>query len=291
MKQSIVTKMGVVVLVMALSSGYLALAQAPNSQPQPAQAPSATDKAKASEVTPLTLDVTPTPPPVNAEEDAAMKELRDTPNSDLEKKEQMAESFLQKYPQSRYRPELFLFLEQAYLSTGQADKLEATGNKALEMNPNDAITLATVGFSIPRAVNPKTPDAQKRWDKAEQYCKKALDILPTLPKPEDAPDDKFVQAKNQAAAMAYSGLGVTAFRRGNYAEAITNLNQAVRMDAMSDPVNYYILGIANQKTAHYEDAAAAFTKCAASPGGLQSSCKSGIEEAKKLATTQLSAPK
>ena len=254
---------------------------------QPATPP--TEKGKPAEVAPLTLDET--PPPVNAEEDAAMKEFRDSPNTDLTKKEQTGEGFLVKYPQSRYRQEMYLFLVEAYLNTGQVDKMEAVGDKELELNPNDAPTLAVVGSSLARSVTANTPNAQKRWDKADQYCKKALEILPTIVKPAAATDEKFALAKNQAAALAYSGIGVVAFRRGKYADAISNLEQSVRTDPMPDPVNYYLLGMANQKSAHYEDAVAAFTKCAAAPGGLQSTCKTGMDEAKKLAATQMSAPK
>lgn len=287
MKQGIGKKIAMMVAGAALLGGSAVLTQAQGNMGPPPTPP--TEKEKPADVAPLTLDVT--PPPVNAEEDAAVKTFRDSPNTDLAKKEQAGEDFLTKYPQSRYRQEVYLFLVEAYLNTGQAEKMEAVGDKELELNPNDAPTLAVVGSSVARATIPNAPNAQKRWDKADQYCKKALEILPTIVKPAGAQDDQFTLAKNQAAAMAYSGIGVVAFRRGKYAEAITNLEQAVRVDPAPDPVNYYILGMANQRSAHYEDAVAAFTKCAAIPGGLQSSCKTGMDEAKKLATTQMSAPK
>jgi hypothetical protein len=65
----------------------------------------------------------------------------------------------------------------------------------------------------------------------------------------------------------------------------------VKLDPTPDPVNLYLLGVSNQQTSHYDDAVAAFTKCAAIPGGMQGTCKTSAEEAKKLGTTQLSAPK
>jgi len=91
--------------------------------------------------------------------------------------------------------------------------------------------------------------------------------------------------------MAYGGLGTVDFRRGKYADAIPNLEKSVRMDAQPDPVNYYLLGFCNQKTSHYDDAVAAYTQCAQIPSGMQATCTQGAEEAKKLASTQLSAPK
>ena len=244
---------------------------------------------KPAEVTPLTLDNA--PPPVNAEEDAAIQAFRAAPITDMAKKDQLGEEFLQKYPQSRYRPEVYALLVRGYLSLNQVDKMEVAGDKEIEMNPNDAQTLAIVGSTLPRVMGASTPEPQKRLDKAEQYSKKALEVLPTLVKPTELSDADFLKAKDQTSALAYSGLGLVAFRRQKFAEAIPNFEQAVKLDPVPDPVNFYLLGISNEKTSHFDDAVSAFTKCAAVPGALQATCKTGADEAKKMATTQLSAPK
>lgn len=239
--------------------------------------------------TPLTLDNA--PPPVNAEEDATMKAFRDLPPADLDKRNQAGEAFLQKYPQSRYCGEVYAWLVRGYWAQGQVDKMESAGAKAVELNPGDAQTMAILGSTLPRAMNSSTPNPQQRLDKAEQYSKKALELLPTLTKPDNVSDETFLKAKDQTSALAYSGLGVVAFRRKKFAEAIPNFEQAVKLDPMPDPVNFYLLGVADQQTAHYDDAVAAFTKCAAIPGGMQGTCKTGADEAKKLGATQLNAPK
>jgi tetratricopeptide (TPR) repeat protein len=244
---------------------------------------------KPAEVTPLTLDNA--PPPVNAEEDAAIQAFRAAPITDMAKKDHLGEEFLQKYPQSRYRPEVYTLLVRGYLSLNQVDKMEVVGDKEIELNPNDAQTLAIVGSTLPRVMSASTPEPQKRLDKAEQYSKKALEVLPTLVKPAELSDTDFLKAKDQTSALAYSGLGLVAFRRQKFAEAIPNFEQAVKLDPLPDPVNLYLLGISNEKTSHFDDAVSAFAKCAAVPGVLQATCKTGADEAKKMATTQLSAPK
>ena len=243
---------------------------------------------KPADVAPLALDA---PPPVNAEEDAAMKAFRAAPFTDMSKKDQLGEEFVQKYPQSRYRGEVYSMLVRGYLSLNQVDKMETVGEKEIELNPNDAQTLAIMGSALPRVMNASTPEPQKRLEKAEQYSKRALEIMPTLMKPEAMSDAEFLKAKDQTSALAYSGLGIVAFRRSRFAEAIPNFEQAVKLDPTPDPVNLYLLGLSNEKTSHFDEAAAAFTKCAAFPGGLQTTCKTGADEAKKLGTTQLSVPK
>ncbi len=80
-------------------------------------------------------------------------------------------------------------------------------------------------------------------------------------------------------------------RRGKNAEAIPELEQAVKIDPNPDPVNYYLLGMANKATSHFDDAVAALNKCVAMGGPLAGTCKAQVEDAKKLGATQLSAPK
>jgi tetratricopeptide (TPR) repeat protein len=233
------------------------------------------------------------PPPVSAEEDAAEKVFVATPNSETLKKIQMGEEFLQKYPQSRYRPLFYSTLTQLYINQNEVEKAIAEGDKELELNPNDVQVLASLSRAIPRIVNSKTVEPGKLLAKSEEYGKRAVEVTPTIAKPEGLSDQDFVNAKNQTLSDAHSGLGVTYFRLGKYDLAAAELQQSVRLDPnpQADPVNYYVLAIANENTSHFDDAVAAFNKCAALPSPLQAPCKNGAEEAKKKATTQLSAPK
>ena len=275
-------------MIGALAGNSQVSAQGTQDTP-PTLNPEKKQQAKPADATPLTLDSA--APPVNAEEDAALKAFEDLPPSDIAKKDQAGEDFLQKYPESRYRSKVYTWLVRGYYLQGQVDKLEAVGDKELALNPNDPLTLAILGSTLPRVMNSSTPNPQQRLDKAEQYSKKALELLPTLPKPDNLTDESFLQAKDQTSAMAYSGLGLVALRRQKYAEAVPNFEQAVKLDPSPDPVNFYLLGVAEQKTSHFDDAVAAFTKCAAISGSMQGTCKSSAEEAKKLGATQLSAPK
>ena len=266
---------------LAAAQGY---GQGSQSQPPAQQG----DKSKTPEVTPLSLDAV---TPVNAEEDAAYKAFQDVPVTDSNKKIEVGEAFLQKYPQSRYRPPVYGALTFASVQVGQVQKMQEYGEKELALTPNDVSTLALLGQTLPRTLHGNTPDADKILTKAEQYSKQAIEITPTLPKPATLTDEAFVTAKNQTLAMAHSGLGLVYVRRGKNSEAIPELEQAVKIDPTPDPVNYYLLGMANKSTSHWDDAAAAFNHCAGMPGPMQGTCKAQAEDAKKQGATQLSAPK
>jgi len=239
------------------------------------------------------LEIPTNQPPVSAEEDAAAKAFQAMPNTDLPKKITAGEDFLKKYPDSRYRPVIYSALVFEYIQTNNLDKAFDIGDKEVALKPDDAQTMAVLSQTIPRAMNASTQEPQKRLAKAETYAKRAIEITPTLPKPEGMPDQSFVAAKNETLTMAHSGLGLVYLRQGEYHDAIPELEQSLKIDPnpAPDPVNLYLLGMANVKASHFDEAAIAFNKCAALPGSLQNSCKNGAEEAKKQGATQLSAPK
>ncbi len=284
----IMLAMGGLVLGLASAArgqGAMGQTPPPASPQQPAGA--TTGQAPAKAANSVALDVA---PPVNAEEDAAFKKFQDTPNTDATQKIALGEAFEQKYPTSRYRPILYSTLTQLYLQTSQLQKMEAEGEKEVLLTPTDVQTLALLGQTIPRAMSGGA-DAAKELAKAEDYSKRAIEITPTIPRPPNITDQQFADAKNATLAMAHSGLGLVYVRLGKYDEAIPELDQSVKIDPQPDVVNYYLLGLANEKASHFQDATAAFTKCASMTSSLQQTCKNGAEEAKKLGNTQLSVPK
>jgi len=260
--------------------------QGGQSQP-PAQS---SDKPKPPDVTPLSLDSA-APPPVSAEEDAAFKEFQAVPNTDLTKKIELGEGLVKKYPQSRYLPPVYYTLTIAYMQTNQTQKMLDVGDKEVALQPNDIATLAILAQTISRVTNSSTPNATQQLEKAATYAKKAIEIAPTLPKPENMTDETFAAGKNQALVAAHSGLGLVLIKHGQNAEAIPEMEQAIKLDKDPDPVNYYLLGMADKSTSHFDDAIAAFNKCAAAAGPMQDTCKKQVDDTKKKSSTELSAPK
>jgi tetratricopeptide (TPR) repeat protein len=277
--------------LLAATCGAAAAQGSPSGQGSQSQPPAQqSDKPKTPEVAPLTLDA---PAPVNAEEDAAFKAFQAVIPNDAAKKIEVGEAFLQKYPESRYKSPVYGALTYAYLQAGNTQKMQEYGEKEIALAPKDVSALALLAQALPRGLRGSASDPANAQvlAKAEQYSKQAIEITPTLPKPENLTDEAFTSAKNQTLAMAHSGLGLVFVRRGKNAEAIPELEEAVKIDPTPDPVNYYLLGMANKATSHFDDAIAAFNKCTAMAGPMQGTCKAQAEDAKKLGATQLSAPK
>jgi tetratricopeptide (TPR) repeat protein len=280
-------------VIFALTPNLARGGQAAQGQPtQQQQTPAPADKDKQPTAAPLSMDTAP-PPASSPEEDAAYKAVVDTPQTDAAKRIQLAEAFLQKYPTSRYRATMYQTLVSEYFATQQVPKLLDAADKEVQLNPNDAPVMAVAAQTIARSYDAKSPDAAQNLDKAEQYSKRAIEITPTLPKPANLTDDAFTVAKNDTLEMAHGGLGLVYLRRAKYAEAVPELEAAIKSNThpQPDPVNFYLLGVADMHTSHFDAATVAFNKCAEIQSSLQNNCKASADAAKKQGATQLSAPK
>ena len=255
------------------------------SQQQQAQKPPAPAPNQSSAANP-----SPETPKVDPQEEAAYKAFYDVPAENAAKKIQLGEQFMQKYPSSRYAEAIFSTLTKAYFDQQQMDKMFASGDKALALNPNDVTVLVLIGWVIPHSYNPDDPNAEQRLTKAQNYEKQALELLATMPKPDNLTDDQFVKAKAAATLQAHSGLGLVYFRRQSFAESATELRQATETTG-PDPADLYVLGIDLEQLKRFAEAADAYQKCAQISGPLQAACKQNTEKAKKQAATQLAPPR
>ncbi len=229
-------------------------------------------------------------PAVSKDELAAYKGVYDTRGGDPAHIIEVGEAFLAKYPTSIYAGAVYSELTSSYLNTNQPDKMIVAGAKAIELNPDNVDVLPLMAWAIPRRVTGQTPDGPAQLTKAQGYAKHGIELLTTMPKPPEMDDAAFTKAKNEKLAMCHDGLGVSEVKTGKYDEAIAELNQSVELSATPDPVDYYLLGVANQVTSHFTDAIASFTKCSTA-GPLQAQCKAGLEETKKKSQNNLEAPK
>jgi tetratricopeptide (TPR) repeat protein len=278
-------------IALALGAGTVVLAQQPPTQgqgqeqgQQPAPPPAAGTQPGQPAV--------PAPPALDPEEENAYKVFYELKMSeDPQGLISSGEDFLQKFPTSRYRESVYTRLSQAYLATGDLDKMVATGEKGLEINPDNVDMLAVLSYGMLRRFNPDDLDAEQKLEKTEKYAKQCISLLNALPKPAAMSQEIFDQAKNEKLAMCNSGLGLSYFRRQRYGEAIVAFEDAIRLAATPDLGDLYLLGRLYEATQHYADAVTVFTKCSEAQWDWQDLCKEHAEKSKKLAALQTTPPK
>jgi tetratricopeptide (TPR) repeat protein len=221
------------------------------------------------------------PPKVNKAEEAAYKNVVAAQGGDPNMEIQVGEDFIAKFPMSQYVPGVYGMLTTAYFSTGNTDKMFASGAKALELNPNNVDVLALLSMAIPRREKPTMPDYAAQMKNAEGYAHRTIELIPTLEKPATVDDATFEKAKNDKLALAHSGLGLIDLNmKKDYEGARTELTQAVTLATSPDPVDFYLLGNADAQDGYLNGAIAAFDKCAAT-GPLTTACKAREDAVKK----------
>ncbi|MFY9802182.1 MAG: hypothetical protein WA211_08905 [Candidatus Acidiferrales bacterium] len=277
-----------ILLALALIYAPLSFAQDQQQQAKPATEAPSLDKLPANGAQPAPAAA---PKPADPEEEAAYKALTDTKPEDADKRIQLGEQYLQKYPTGKYEEQVYSALTIAEESKQDLPKMYADADKALALNPDDVTLLVLVGWVIPHNNDPNDLEQDRKLDKGEQYEKHALALLTTLPKPANMTDEQFAKAKAQAESQAHSGLGLIYFRRQKYAEAVDEFKQSIANTETPDPTDYYVMGVCLTHLSRFTESADSFEKCGQIPGGLQARCKQMAEQAKKQSATELQAPK
>jgi tetratricopeptide (TPR) repeat protein len=268
-----------IVFAFALFAAPRSFAQAGGSYPAPAPpAAQGADKSGA--------PAAPAAPKVDPAEEADYKAFFELKPEENDKRIDLGENFVLKYPKSKYAEGVYSQMANAEYAKQDFPKMYADADKALALNPDDPTLLVLVGWVIPHQYNPNDANSDAQLDKAEKYEKHALEILPTVPKPATMTDDQFAKAKAAAESQAHSGLGLIYFRKQNWEGAVTELTKATATATPPDPTDYYVMGVSLGHLNRFSEAADAYGKCAAVPGGLQGPCKQKGEDAKKQAAAK-----
>ena len=222
---------------------------------------------------------------MNKEEEDAYKAFYALTVQQNEQIISQGEAFLAKYATSRYRPSVYSRLVPAYLNTNQSDKMIATGEKALAEDPNNVDVMALVCTVIPRKVDPRSLDADRKLSEAERYAKRAIELVGNLTKPDNVSEEQFTQAKDEKLGLAHYGLGLVNYMRGNTAGSVAELEQASKLDPTPEPLLFYLLGTGDMRLKKFPEAMTAFDRCAKAQWDpqWQNRCKQGAQEAKQAA--------
>jgi len=214
-------------------------------------------------------------------EEAAYQTFHKTGLSEADKKIRLGQAFVNKYPSSLHTESVYAELAQTYYAKQDVTNFYACADKGLAMSPDDVGLLAMFAWVAPRAYNRDDPDADNKLDKAEQYGKRAILLVATLPKPAGVTDQQFAQSKNEELAAAHSGLGLIYFRRGEFEDSVKELQNSTRTEANPDPTDFFVMAADYQNLNQYKEAADAFNRCAQIAGPLQQDCKQSASSALK----------
>jgi hypothetical protein len=148
------------------------------------------------------------------------------------------EAFIAQYPNSIVKVDALEAAMAAYQATGNQQKVQETGTKILQINPNSVRALAVVTF-IERA----TANTPEKAAKAREDGEKGLQALPTWTKPPELTEADFAKLKEQMTAIFAGAAGFGALQAKDYAAAKNFYLQSVKIDP-TNLQDVYQLGIA-----------------------------------------------
>ncbi len=93
----------------------------------------------------------------------------------------------------------------AYQMTGNTEKSDEYGEKAVAADPNNTTALSALAFSY--------ATRNTNLDKAETYAQKVIQVVPTVKKPDGVSDDQFKAMQNGDLGLAHFALGIVEFTK------------------------------------------------------------------------------
>ena len=185
-----------------------------------------------------------------------------------------AEEFERERPRSTLCALTYEMELKAYQSLGDPAGAIRAGEKALQAAPNNLVVLAQLAYLI--ADSSSDPPQLVH---AEKLARAEIEKSKTIKLPRWMSPARRDEIQGRLGTTAYSALGLVAYKRGNLALAISELETAMNLTPTPDPTLYYRLGMLHKASG---DMARAIQE-------LQKAVASGDPVLRPLAQQQLKA--
>lgn len=200
------------------------------------------------------------------EELGEFQKLQD-PNITPDQRISAVEEFLKKYPDSELKGYALRFQFMAYQQKNDFVKMREVGERVLETDPEDALTLVLLANAIPERTRETDFDRDQKLKTAEEYAERALKAIDKLEKPNpQMTDAEWEAVRNDARGQSYSAMALVAMNRKQYDKAEENFKKAASMQMQKDPVLYWRMGMAYYSNKKLEQARDAFKQSVALGG-------------------------
>jgi tetratricopeptide (TPR) repeat protein len=154
-----------------------------------------------------------------------------------------ASDFMRRWPQSEMVAQILELQSESYASLGDPKNAISSGETALAAVPNNLIVLTNLAYTIANS----TSDPQQ-LARAKRYSRRVLDLSQTIVIPKKISPQEWQETRSHLTSTVHAALGVIAYKEGNNAAAIRELETAVGSERSSNPAHYYRLGLLYQTT-------------------------------------------
>ena len=180
----------------------------------------------------------------------------------------IVEDFLLQYPDSELKEYAFQTATQAYQTKNDYPRVLTYGELTLAENPDNLVALLILASSIAERTGKNDEDRDEKLTQAEEYAKRALDLLPRMPQPSGVAAPRWEQTKREAAASSHAALGMVNLIREDFFRAELEFKRSADLATSPDPVTFYRLGLCYSFQKNFDSALEALDR-ADSVGGVK----------------------
>ena len=122
-------------------------------------------------------------------------------------------------------------------------EMEVYADRLLEENPEHGLVLVDLGYLIAGQARGDDLNKSERLAKAESFAKRALRIIPTMPKPSpQVTDELWLSERRIMMAQIHETLGIVAYMRDDYAGAEESFRKSIATAPQPRGTAYVRLG-------------------------------------------------
>ncbi len=162
---------------------------------------------------------------------------------DPKKKVSLGEDFLQKFPDTDFKGQVYFALMASYFSLNNGQKATEAAREVLKVDPDNVDALALLSYLFPFSFKADDPQASESLSRADNDARHGLEAIQKLHKPDNVSDQQFNAYVKPKRALFNSTIGFVALQKKDYPSAITTFKASAE-DNPSDVLTFYRLGLA-----------------------------------------------
>jgi tetratricopeptide (TPR) repeat protein len=166
---------------------------------------------------------------------------------------QKVRSFASEFSKSELLGAAYQYQLHAFERLNDFEGMLAAGGKALAADPDSLNTLLALAPAMANRAAAR-PDRVEMLAQAESYARRALGGIDKVRVPRELSMENWNTQKHEMQSEARGVIGVVAFQRGQFQQAISELEMAINLAPKPEGVQFLRLGLALASAGEKEDA-------------------------------------
>ncbi len=196
----------------------------------------------------------PTGPQAKSQEELnAMLLCQQAPDTDL--RIESCNKLIAEYPDTEFKEVASYLLMLSYQNKNDFESMLIFGEQTLELNPENIGALISLSYVIPLRSREHDLDKEEKLAKAEDLAKRAMVLLPAIPKvnPEMA-DEDWLMMKKGFMSQLHESMGIIASKRQDYPTAEDSYRKMLQVADKQTGTMFFRLAEALKQQEKYEEA-------------------------------------